>query len=135
MRWYVAHSYKNRELQKELIDSISEGIKAIGDDVFVFTREYSDFGPSKEKEMMSAAMQEMDKSDGLIAEVSTKEIGVGLEVGYFAAQKKPIIYIFNKSSEISTTVLGVSSAFIAYESENTATQGVVDSIKTLTNRH
>ena len=40
---------------------------------------------------------DIDNSDILIAEVSEKAIGVGIEVGYAKAKGKPIIYIKNQS--------------------------------------
>ena len=65
--------------------------------------------------MMDAAFQEINRSDILIAELSKKAIGVGVEVGYACARGIPIIYLRNEKSEHSTTVSGSSNEHIIYK--------------------
>lgn len=114
MKYYIAHSFKHREAQKDIIDAIVDTITSRGHEAFIFTRAYPNFEPGGEAEMMSLAMKEMSTSDVMIAELSTKEIGIGLEVGYMRGQNKPVIYLRKKGSEYSTTVGGVSSAIGEY---------------------
>ena len=57
-------------------------------------------------------------TDFLIAELTTKSIGVGIEIGYARAKGKPIIYLRKKNSEYSTTASGSSTYSIEYENEN-----------------
>ena len=80
---------------------------------FVFVDEYN-FDPSQEREMMQQAITDIDNCDLLIAETSHKAIGVGIEVGYAKAKKKPIIYLRNNNAEHSTTVSGISDFQIVY---------------------
>jgi len=68
--------------------------------------------------MMETAFLEIDKSDFLIAELTTKSIGVGIEIGYAFATGKPIVYLRRKDSEYSTTASGSSTYNIEYENEN-----------------
>ena len=66
---------------------------------------------------MEKAFEEIDKSDLLIAELTTKAIGVGIEIGYAFARQKPIVYLRRKDAEYSTTASGCSSYFVAYKDE------------------
>lgn len=75
------------------------------------------FKPNQEKEMMKVAFEEIDSSDFLIAELTTKSIGVGIEIGYAFAKKKPIFYLRKKDSEYSTTASGCSVSVFEYENE------------------
>jgi nucleoside 2-deoxyribosyltransferase len=79
----------------------------------VFVDEFK-FNSAQEKEMMQQAMQLIDNSDVLIAEVSDKAIGIGIEVGYAKAKGKPVIYLRNEDAENSTTVSGISDFQILY---------------------
>ena len=65
--------------------------------------------------MMQKAMEDVEKSAILIAEVSEKGIGIGIEVGYAKAKNIPVIYVRNSSSEHSTTVSGIADFKIIYE--------------------
>ncbi len=67
------------------------------------------------KSLMNAALKKIDDSDLLIAELSYKSIGIGIEVGYAKAKNKKIIYIHKKGTEVSTTVSGVCDIRIEYE--------------------
>jgi len=118
MKVYVAHSFKHRHEQKELLDAIENCIKACGMTPFFFTRAYKDFGTGHEKEMMTAALSELGSSDILIAELSTKEVGVGLEIGYAAGKGLPIVYVHHEDSDYSTTVAGTATAECTYKNAN-----------------
>ena len=81
---------------------------------FVFVDRYV-FSASQERQMMGQAFADIDKSDLLIAEVSEKGIGIGVEVGYAIAKRKPVIYLRRATAEHSTTVSGASDFQIIYE--------------------
>ena len=63
---------------------------------------------------MKSALKKIDESNLLIAELSYKSIGVGLEAGYAKAKGKKIIYIHQAGTELSTTVNGISDVRIKY---------------------
>jgi nucleoside 2-deoxyribosyltransferase len=65
--------------------------------------------------MMQLALSEIAKSDLLIAEVSEKAIGVGIEVGFAAALGKPVIYLRKTDVEYSTTVGGLATETVVYD--------------------
>lgn len=63
---------------------------------------------------MNLACREIAQSDLVIAEVSHKAIGVGVEVGYAVGLGKPVIYLRHIDAEHSTTVAGISTFRIIY---------------------
>ncbi len=113
---YFAISYSNRYLFDKEIDIIQELFLKNNIELLVFVDKYK-FSPNQEKEMMKVAFEEIDNSDFLVAELTTKSIGVGIEIGYAFAKNKPIFYLRKKDSEYSTTVSGCSTAIISYRDE------------------
>ena len=96
------------------INAIKENLAVFKIRSFVFVDEFI-INSAQEKEMMQQAMRSIDESDLLIAEVSDKAIGVGIEVGYAKAKGKTVIYIRNENAEHSTTVSGISDFHIVYK--------------------
>lgn len=113
---YLAISYANRSLFDKEVNVITRVFAAYNIAVFTFVDHYN-FKASEEVIMMQTAFNEIDSSDFLIAELTTKSIGVGIEIGYAYARKKPIIYIRKKGAEHSTTASGSSSYSIVYDNE------------------
>ncbi len=113
---YLAISYSNRKLFDKEVKTLIELCEKNNIKLLVFVDKY-DFKESEEKEMMETAFREIDESDFLIAELTTKSIGVGIEIGYAFAKEKPILYLRKKDSEYSTTASGSSSYMIEYENE------------------
>ena len=82
---------------------------------------------------MKTAFQEIDNSDFLIAELTTKSIGVGIEIGYACAKNKPVIYLLKKGSEYSTTASGCSNSIIEYRNEHDLRESMVELLKNKNN--
>ncbi|WP_420553078.1 nucleoside 2-deoxyribosyltransferase [Tenacibaculum aiptasiae] len=114
---YLAISYSNRKLFDKEVKNLIELCFINNIELLSFVDKYN-FKENEEKEMMKTAFNEIDKSDFLIAELTTKSIGVGIEIGYAKAKEKPIIYLRKKGSEYSTTASGSSTHNIEYENEN-----------------
>jgi nucleoside 2-deoxyribosyltransferase len=117
MQAYIAISYNKRKELQPVLDAIKEVLLANSITPFVFVEEYN-FSPAEEREMMEAAFAALDKCDLLIAEVSDKAIGIGIEVGYAKAKNKQVIYLRNVNTEHSTTVGGSSNHVIIYSDAN-----------------
>ncbi len=113
---YLAISYANRKQFYKEVKSLQELCNKKKIDLLVFVDTYN-FKPTEEKEMMKTAFKEIDSSDFLIAELTTKSIGVGIEIGYAFAKHKPIIYIRRENAEYSTTAAGSSNTILAYKNE------------------
>ena len=85
MQAYISISFsKRKELEKE-VQAIKNALQKCGISGFVFVDEYQ-FSAKQEKKMMQKAMEDVEKSAILIAEVSEKGIGIGIEVGYAKAK-------------------------------------------------
>jgi len=112
---YLAISYSNRKLFDKEIETLIDACSKNNIKLLVFVDKYN-FKRNEEKEMMETAFREIDKADFLIAELTTKSIGVGIEIGYAYAKGKPILYLRKKDSEYSTTASGSSSHIIEYNS-------------------
>jgi len=96
----------DRQLKKFLKQSF--GIEAYS---FVF-----DFKKkANNKSLIKSALRKIDESDLLLAELSYKSIGIGLEVGYAKAKGKKIIYMHRIGTELSTTVDGICDSRIEYK--------------------
>lgn len=126
-RAYLAISFSDKHLLNTEIAYLVEKVKAVGIDVFVFVNHYN-FKNNQEREMMKTAFKEINKSDYLLAELTKKSIGVGIEVGYAFAQKKPIIYFRKKGSEYSTTAAGTADFSIEYANKKELVDKVVEAI-------
>lgn len=113
---YFAISYSNRKQFENEVNCLKRLFENYGLALVVFVDLY-DFNPNQEKEMMRTAFEAIDNVDFLIAELTTKSIGVGIEIGYARAKEKPIIYLRRNSAEYSTTAAGSSAYVIAYENE------------------
>lgn len=113
MKAYISISYNKKEDFSEEIKIIKDALNEYHIIPFVFAEKYL-FATTQEKEMMQQALADIDDSDFLIAEVSDKAIGIGVEAGYAKAMNKTVIYIRNKNAEHSTTISGVSDYSIFY---------------------
>jgi 2'-deoxynucleoside 5'-phosphate N-hydrolase len=111
---FISYSYANKVEFKlfdtKLRDFLAQELQI---DSYSFVFDYK--GNPDYKSLMDAALKKIDDSDLLIAELSYKSIGIGIEVGYAKARNKKIIYIHKKGTEVSTTVSGVSDIRIEYE--------------------
>jgi len=125
---YFAISFSDRKkFDAEISYLVKEASKS-EIEIFVFVDQYH-FKNDQEKEMMQVAFETIEKSDFLIAELTHKSIGVGIEVGYAHAIKKPIIYLRKKGSAYSTTTAGCSDYSIEYTTKKDLTNQVVKIIK------
>jgi len=113
---YLAISYSKRKNFDKEINAIKQFFFKKGMDLLVFVDKYN-FEPNQEKLMMQTAFAAIDSCDLLIAELTTKSIGVGIEIGYAFAKKIPVIYLHKEQSEYSTTASGSASYRIAYQDE------------------
>ena len=117
MQVYIATSYSKRKQMQDELNAVKEALKKQFLIPFIFVDNYN-FKPDQSKEMMQAAFAEIDKIFLLIAEVSDKAIGIGVETGYAKAKNKLIIYLRNANAEHSTTVAGISGHVLIYKDPN-----------------
>lgn len=117
MRAYLAIKYYSDLKNKELIENITETLKAIGIDAFVFARDIENYQISNltPEELMKRAFEEIEKSDLLIIEASEQSIGIGIEAGYAYTKKIPVYLIAKKDTYVSGSIKGISKKCVFYE--------------------
>ena len=126
---YFAISYSHRKLFDKEVESLQKLLFKKNIELFVFVDKYN-FNSNQEKEMMKIAFEEIDKCDFLIAELTTKSIGVGIEIGYAFAKSKPVFYLHKKGAEYSTTAAGCSNYIIEYKNASNLIEIMEEIIRT-----
>jgi len=114
---YISISFSRRQLLNAELQVIIDALHSCNMEAFVFVDHYR-FEKVQEQEMMRQAFADIDSCDLLIAEVSEKAIGIGVEVGYAKAKGKPVIYLRKSNAEHSTTVAGASDYQVVYKDLN-----------------
>lgn len=111
---FLSVSFHQRRYLNAEIEQIIDVLKQFNIEMIDFTMQFR-FEAGQDREMMRLACAKIAESDILIAEVSEKAIGVGIEVGYAAALGKTIIYLRRANAEYSTTVGGLATEIIVYQ--------------------
>ncbi len=111
---FISYSYKKREQFQNMDLEIKKALTRIGFEGYSFVfDQHLKF--KNDQEMMVKVLGKIDECDILIAELSDKQVGIGLEVGYAKAKNKRIIYIKRIDAAYSTTVGGVADDIIDYK--------------------
>jgi len=117
MKIYITAPFKGKE-NKEAIEKLCNTIKETGLEEFCFIRDMEKYEPifADPQELMKKAEEELIKCDLLLIEASQKtSTGCTIEAGMAYAIKKPIVIIARTGSEISKTLLWISSIVIEYK--------------------
>jgi 2'-deoxynucleoside 5'-phosphate N-hydrolase len=134
MTAYISVSFSKRKCIDEELTAIINTLHEHKIAPFIFVDNYK-FDSTQERQMMQQAMTDIDNCDILIAEVSDKAIGIGIEVGYAKAKNKLIIYIRKKEAEHSTTVSGISDRQIFYSDINDLQKQLGSTLKEIVKSH
>lgn len=104
--------HRNQEDVRRII-SIIEDMKH---EVFCVVEHAENWGEKNftPEQLMSMTLNEIDKSDVLIADVADWPIGVGVEAGYAYAKEIPIVCICPQEKRIANTIAGIASSVIKY---------------------
>jgi nucleoside 2-deoxyribosyltransferase len=111
---YLSISYANRKNLQAEIDTVRQVFAQYEIELFVFVDTWK-FNANESRKMMQQAFADIDACELLVAEVSEKAIGVGIEIGYAVARVKPVMYLRNSSAEHSTTAAGSTDSIIIYD--------------------
>ncbi len=110
---FLSVSLQGRDSLQAEFAVIHEVLAAFGMEAIDFTKQFT-FTFGQEKAMMKHARDQIQAADLLIAEVSEKAIGVGVEIGYAVAVGKPVLYIRKSPATYSTTVGGMATKSFVY---------------------
>jgi nucleoside 2-deoxyribosyltransferase len=111
---YLSIGYSSRSQLHTEVDAIRRVLSARNITLFVFVEQYR-FTAAQSTEMMQQAFADINACDLLIAEVSEKAIGVGIEIGFALGRAKPVICLRNSAAEHSTTAAGSAGHMIVYD--------------------
>jgi nucleoside 2-deoxyribosyltransferase len=128
-RIYFATSFKHRKEYENLYQKMISYFDKYGIEVYSFAFEYG--GSTENKIMLKNALNEMDKSDLIIADGSYDSVGVGMEVGYFKGKNKKVIYLHKKDSFLDENMDGVSDYVVDYLTEDDVLNWLKDNIEVL----
>ena len=117
MKAYFAIKFHEDSKNKELIETISKILESKGIQTIVMMRDYENWAKIKftPRELMELTFKEIDKVDILIADITEKGVGIGIEAGYAYSKRKPIIIIAKEGAEIPTTLKGIAKKVIFYK--------------------
>jgi 2'-deoxynucleoside 5'-phosphate N-hydrolase len=119
-RVYLAIKYHADNSNRALIESISSVFESQGCEVINVARDLERWGEIQfePSELMRQSFNLIRLSDFLLLEFSEKGVGLGIEAGFAHAIGKRIVVIAKTGSEISNTLVGISSEIHFYASEN-----------------
>jgi hypothetical protein len=107
MKFFIALSYHRRKALRSVVSIIQKLLADQGHTYEVFV--YRKIKGLTNSQMMKLALNYVQRADVLIAEVSTKEVGIGIELGVAFANNKKIILVRKRGSEHSVTMEGIAS--------------------------
>lgn len=113
MQAYISVGLSKRKFLDQEITTIVDTLAKFEIKSLVFVDRYQ-FSLEAEQQMMQQAFADIEQSDLLIAETSSKGIGIGVEAGYAKAKGKAVFYLRQVNASHSTTVSGISDFKIMY---------------------
>ncbi len=114
MTAFIALSFNHRHELAPVIDTVTSTLASFDIESFAFVYEYT-FKPQHAKQMMQTSFRHIRECNLLIAEVSHKGIGIGIEIGYATALGKPVYAFRHFTAEPSTTVEGTATHTLIYQ--------------------
>ena len=88
---YLAISFSNRPNLESEVAAMKTALAQYDYTLEVFVDTYT-FVPGQEARMMQQGCDDIQAANLVLAEVSDKAIGVGIEIGYGVAVSKPLVY-------------------------------------------
>jgi len=115
MKLYITASFKNGENEKE-IERLCALVKEAGFEDFCFIRDVENYQKlfDNPQELMQRAKEEIEKSDGLLIDVTEKPTGRAIEAGIAFALGKKIVVIAKSGTKIKDTTRGITDIVVEY---------------------
>ena len=116
MKLFLGIKYFEDNRNIDLIEDISNLLASEGIEVINVIRDIEKYGQHNlsARELMNKTFEAIDQCDIVLIELSFKGVGLGIEAGYAAAKKIPIVSITNTEGSISKSLEGISIATFSY---------------------
>jgi 2'-deoxynucleoside 5'-phosphate N-hydrolase len=120
MKAFLSIKFHENLSNRKIIEDISESLEKARFKTVVIARDYERWGQVKFEpdELMRLTFKLIDESDILVIEFSEKGVGLGIEAGYAYANKKPVVVVAKKGSDISGTLEGISDKLFFYDNSD-----------------
>ncbi len=124
---FFATKYYKNNYNKKKIENITEALEKANLKIISMVNDKMFCGKNKptSEKLMKETFKKINKCDIFVADLSEKSIGVGVEIGYAFALKKPVVVISNKKSNISSTIKGVAKQVICYKKPREVTKKIL----------
>ena len=101
----IKHYPDNRN--RRVIESISTTLSDQGIETVCITRDIEKWGKVEltPDELMRVSLEQIDRSDFVLLEMTEKGVGLGIEAGYARASGKPLIVLTKDAEHLSTTII------------------------------
>jgi nucleoside 2-deoxyribosyltransferase len=116
MKIFITASFQGGNNKKE-IEYLCELIQKAGFEDFCFIRDVEKYKKifDNPQELMQQVKDEINKSDALLIDMTTKPIGRIIEAGIAFALNKKVIVIAKKGTQMEDTTKGISNLIIEYD--------------------
>jgi nucleoside 2-deoxyribosyltransferase len=113
---YIGIKYYEDNRNQSQIDQLSRQLEKAGYNTVCITRDVEKWGEIhlSPPELMRRTFTIIDQSDLIVMEMSEKGVGLGIEAGYAYAQGKNLLILLQKERELSSTMAGIASQIIRY---------------------
>ncbi len=115
MKLFVTATFKSGENKQE-IEHLCALVKRAGFEDFCFIRDVENYQKvfDDPQKLMQRALDEIEKSDALLIDMTSKPTGRAVEAGMAYALSKKILVIAEKGTRIKDTTKGIADVVIEY---------------------
>lgn len=128
---YFGIKYHENLGNRSEIEAITAALENSGIQTICMVRDFEKWGDINftPKELMKKTFDQIDLCDMVILEMSEKGVGLGIEAGYAAAGKKPLIILIKNGKELSVTLKGIADEVILYGQHREIADRIISILK------
>jgi nucleoside 2-deoxyribosyltransferase len=123
MRAFLSIKYHTDQANRPRIEHVLAAMERSGLETRCVVRDIEQWGSINihPAELMRLTFDEIDRCNLLVAELSEKGVGIGIEAGYAAGHGIPVVTVVEEGAKVSSTLGGISRTVIHYTSEDDLT--------------
>lgn len=119
MKVFLSVKYHTDMSNRGHIERLLGMLKDLRYETFCVVRDLETWGETAvdERELMRITFERIRASHLVLADLSEKGVGIGIEAGYAAARGIRVVVIAPEGCDISTTLKGIAEACFTYRNE------------------